>query len=87
MNFQFKAPNETVHDKNREEFEELPSKEEIEEEEREAALEESLEGIKRLIKSNLSFSSRSCLTSTTEGTGTWEGLLTRLKSSRRKRTR
>ena len=35
MNFQFKAPTESVQDKNRDEFEEVPSKNaEIEEEEK-----------------------------------------------------
>jgi hypothetical protein len=45
MNFQFKAPQDNLQDKNRDEFEELPGRveREIEEEDR-LASEESLEG-------------------------------------------
>lgn len=71
MNFQFKAPSDTVNDKTRDEFEELnPGKSsEIEEEER-ALSEESLEGTQVFTQNNQCFSSRFSSTSRKEETET-----------------
>jgi hypothetical protein len=71
MNFQFKAPSDTVNDKTRDEFEELnPGKSsEIEEEER-ALSEESLEGTQHIMQNSQCFSNRFFSTNKKEKTET-----------------